>query len=71
MVKGIRQNEFNRNLTSCSARFRTFPGATLKQLNHYILPTLTDDTPDVVIVHGGGGGGVTTYIHMENSYARV
>ena len=39
MIKGVRQNEFNRNLTSCSARFRTFPGATLKQLNHYIYTT--------------------------------
>ena len=53
MVKGIRVKEFNNNLTRCSSRIRSFPGATLKQLKHYVIPTLVDDTPDVVIIEGG------------------
>ena len=53
MIKGTRRNEFNNNLKNCSARFRSFPGATVKQLKHYVMPTLIDDTPDVIILHGG------------------
>ena len=53
MVKGIRNKEFNQHLTKCSAQIRAFPGANLKQLKHYVIPTLVDDTPDVAVIHGG------------------
>ena len=53
MVKGIRNKEFNQHLTKCSAQIRVFPGANLKQLKHYVIPTLVDDTPDVAVIHGG------------------
>ena len=32
---------------------KVFPGATVKHLSHYILPTLEDDCPDTVIIHVG------------------
>ena len=53
MIKGIRQREFNSYLKKCSARFRPFPGATLKQMSLYVVPTLHDDTPDVAVIHAG------------------
>ena len=53
MLKGIQRNDFNSNLNKCSARFRPFIGATLKQMETYVKPTLTDDTPDVLILHIG------------------
>ena len=53
MIKGIRTKEFNSWLKNHSAQIRPFPGATIKQLHHYIIPTLIDDTPDVIIIHGG------------------
>ena len=52
MIKGIRTKELNNHLNKFSAGIRPFPGATVKQLEHYVLPTLTDDTPDVMIIHG-------------------
>ena len=33
--------------------FNNFRGATAKRLNHYILPTLHKDHPDVVLLHIG------------------
>ena len=33
--------------------FNVFRGATSKRLNHYILPTLHEDHPDVVLLHIG------------------
>ena len=35
-----------------TVRVRPFPGATVKQLYHYVIPTLTDDTPDTIIIQG-------------------
>ena len=32
---------------------KSFPGATIKQLHHYSLPTLQDEKPKVVIIHVG------------------
>ena len=51
MIKGIRRKEFNSKLNKCSARFRPFIGATLKQMETYIKPILNDYTPDVLILH--------------------
>ena len=35
------------------AYFRSFIGATSKQLDHCIIPLLVDDEPDAVIIHVG------------------
>ena len=35
------------------AFFRSFRCANSKQLNHYIIPTLVDDKPDVILLHVG------------------
>ena len=53
MIKGIRRKEFNSKLSKCSAQFRPFIGATLKQMETYVKPILNDDTPDVLILHTG------------------
>lgn len=52
MVK-ISNRELNKKLTKNSTRVRPFQGATLKQLQYYVIPTLTDDTPDSIIIQGG------------------
>ena len=43
----------SKELHSGKAFFRSFSGANSKQLNHYIIPTLVDDKPDVVLLHVG------------------
>ena len=53
MVKGLKMKVFNSHLNRSTARVRSFPGATIRQLKHYILPTLVDDKPNSVIIHGG------------------
>ena len=49
MVKGIRMKEVNRQLRNSFAKLRSFPGATLKHLKYYIVPSLIDETPDRII----------------------
>ena len=53
MVKGIRMKEVNSQLRNSFANLRSFPGATLKHLKYYIIPSLIDETPDRIILHGG------------------
>lgn len=36
-----------------TVRVRPFPGATVKQLYHYVIPTLTDNTAGTIIIQGG------------------
>ena len=41
-------------MRSGKAFFRSFSGgASSKQVDHYIIPTLVDDKPDVVLLHVG------------------
>ena len=53
MIKGIRRKEFNSKLNKCSTQFTPFTGATLKQMETYVMPILNDDTPDVLILYIG------------------
>ena len=52
-VKGIRIREVNSQLRNSFAKLRSFPGATLKHLRYYIVPSLIDETPNRIILHGG------------------
>ena len=40
-------------LMNTQAGVRPFPGATVKQLHHYVTPTLIDDAPDTMIIQDG------------------
>ena len=53
MVKGVRMKEVNSQLRNSFAKLKSFPGATLKHLKYYIVPSLIDETPDRIILHGG------------------
>ena len=50
-VKQIRRIDFNKELRHGKAYFRSFSGATSKQLDHYIIPSLVNDK--LVIIHFG------------------
>ena len=52
MVKDIRMKKVNSQLRNSFAKLRSFPGATLKHLNYYIVPSLIGETPDRIIFHG-------------------
>lgn len=52
MVKGLKEKGMHNNMKKTSVRLRPFPGAIVKQLHHYDIPTLIDDTPDTIIIQG-------------------
>ena len=52
MVKGLTVKDMNRNAKNTSIRVRHFPGATVKQQRQYVIATLTDDTPNTIIIQG-------------------
>ena len=45
--------DVNSQLRNSFAKLRSFPGATLKHLRHYIVSSLIEETPDRIILHGG------------------
>ena len=49
-IKRNRRIDFNRELRNDKAYFRSFSGATSKQLDHYMINSLIDDKPDAVII---------------------
>ena len=49
----MKRIDFNKQLRSGKAFFKTFSGANTKQLSHYIIPSLVDNKPDKVIIHVG------------------
>ena len=42
-----------KNLEMAKLYFCSFSGATSKELDHYIIPSLVADKPDAVIIHVG------------------
>ena len=50
--KGLKVKDMTSNLKNASVRVTSLPRATLKQLHHYIIPTLIDNTPDTIITQG-------------------
>ena len=53
MVKGFMMKDVNSQLQNLFAKLRSFPGATLKHLRYYIVPSLINETPNRIILHGG------------------
>ena len=51
--KGIRIREFNRYITNATARLKSFPGATSKELTHYVVPTLQEESFHSALIHIG------------------
>ena len=49
----IKRNIFQKSVNGGKTYFNVFRGATSKRKNHYILPTLHENQPDVVLLHIG------------------
>ena len=47
----IKRNIFEKSVNRGKTYFNVFRGATSKRLNHYILPTLHEDHPNVILLH--------------------
>ena len=53
-TKGIKVRDFNNCYKMGIARFRRFHGAKAKYMKHYVIPTLVDEKPKVVMIQCGG-----------------
>ena len=51
--KGIRIREFNQYTTNATARLKSFPGATSKELAHCVLPTIQKESFNSALIHIG------------------
>ena len=51
--KGIRIHEFNRYITNATARLKMFPGTTSKELTHYVVPTLQEESFSSALINIG------------------
>ena len=49
----ITRNIFQKSVNGGETYFNVFRGAASNRLNHFILPTLHEDQPDVVLLHIG------------------
>ena len=54
ITKGINLREFNKVYNTGNARFTRFHGAKAKYMQHYVLPTLIEENPQVVVVQCSG-----------------
>ena len=46
MIKGIGMKEFNSYVKNGHSKLRSFPGTTVKQRQHFAIPSLVDETPN-------------------------
>ena len=46
----IKKNLFNNSITEGRAHLNSFSGATINRLDHFIIPILGEDRPDIVII---------------------
>ena len=53
IIKRINGKELTRHLNKGRAFIKSFPGANAKDLAHYVIPTLIDQSPDAVVIHVG------------------
>ena len=53
IFRGIRFREFNNEIKSGYAKFKTFPGADSKEILHYVNPTLESGNYDSAVLHFG------------------
>ena len=50
---GIRIREFNRYINNATARLKSFPEATSKELAHYVVPSLQEESFNSALIHIG------------------
>ena len=54
ITKGINVREFNSKYKQGTARFRRFHSAKARHMKHYIVPTLVEESPQIVLIQCGG-----------------
>ena len=52
MIKRIRRQDMNREVSGVNLYLKSFPGATVDHMKHYIEPTISTN-PDGIILHCG------------------
>ena len=65
MVKGRQMKYLNPYLNNSAAWLRAFLGSLVKNLQHYVIPTLTEKIHDHIIIHRGCPSEVSLYLGVQ------
>ena len=53
ICKRFKMRDFSNSVDNGRAFLKSFTGSTARQLHHYVLPTLIEQTPDIAVIHVG------------------
>ena len=53
-IKRIKRNLFNNSFENARSYLKSFSGAKTEDMKHYIIPSLNEQNPDVIVIHVGG-----------------
>ena len=53
-IKGFNRKRFNNSFEKAKSFIKSFPGAKIQELGHYVVPHLNAQKPDVSVIHIGG-----------------
>ena len=63
-MRRINQHRLNKSFDNAKCVIKSFSGAKIKDLQHYVIPPLKEETPDVVIIHIGSNN--VTYNNLDS-----
>ena len=53
-IKGFNRKRFNNSFEKAKSFIKSFPGAKIQELGHYLVPHLNAQKPGVSVIHIGG-----------------
>ena len=53
-LKRIKRNLFNNSFDNAKSFIKPFGGAKTEHMKHYVIPSLTEPKPDIIVIHVGG-----------------
>ena len=55
-LKRIRQNLFKNSFDNARSVIKLFGGAKTEHMKNYVIPSLKEQKPDIIVIHVGGSG---------------
>lgn len=68
-VRRINRHRINESFDHAKCILKSFSGARIQDLEHYIVPHLSDEKPDIAVIHIGSNN--VTYNSLENNATDV
>ena len=58
-LKRIKQNIFENSFDNARSIIKSFGGAKTEHMKNYVIPSLKEQKPDIIVIHVGGNGIIT------------